>query len=143
MGFVLEPKNILIPKHGVGLPGARRPVSEYRCVFARHYRLDQLLHCLLIDLLRRFVSIYLVERVTLFFRAVQHIQLFAVLTLELGLHWVQDNLNEISGTMRLSWALMMSDSLWLSSLWLRGRTRMATRMLESPSCFLSFSFSFI
>jgi hypothetical protein len=48
------------------------------------------------------ITIYLVEGISLFFRAMQYFQHLLVLSLEFHLYWVQNNLSKASITISVS-----------------------------------------
>lgn len=134
---VLEAVGLLVAEHGESLAGAGGPVGEDSGVLAGEDGADERLDGLLVDLFRGLAAVDAVEGVALLLGAVVDLQHLAVLLLELPLHRVQDDLPRATPTIRFSWMRITSQFPALTSLWFRGRTRIATRMFDSPSPYLS------
>lgn len=134
----------MISKHSVCFACPCRTVCKHGCIFTCDNCFYQWFNCFLVYFLRALISIDFIEGISLLFRAVQYIQHFLIFHLKLSLDRVKNNLKcTWKFTMRLSCVLMTSQSSRLTYFWLSGLTLIATKILDSPSYFFSFSFYFI
>lgn len=123
----------MVAEHCVCFPCACWPICKHCCVFAIDYCFYQRFNCFTIYKLRIFIAIDLVESVALLFGTMQHLQDLFIFSFELFLDRVEDYLHQKTVTIRLSCVLITSQSPELIYLLLKGRTRIATKIFDSPS----------
>lgn len=129
-GGVLESIGLLIAQHGEGLAGACGAVGKHCCIFPREDCLDEWLYSLRVDMFGGLIGIDAIEGISLFLGPVVNFKHLAIFLFKLAFNGIEDDLGVGGGTMRFSWMRMTFQSPEFISFWLRGRTRMATRMLD-------------